>query len=296
MSHKLVSLLLIVIIFLLVKNSRSPVYPQSLVMNKGYSNVTGSPETTGRDTSAKSNAFIMPQSGDYAPSESTTRIVVQNSYLSLLVKNVSETLQQIKQHAQSKGGYMVETNLTSPDEGANGTITIRVPSEQLDTTLAYLRSLSVKVVSENLQGTDVTDEYEDIDEKRKILEQNKAKLQAIMDRAVEVSDILKIQQDVFNIQSQIDGLKGRQNYLEKNAAMTKVTIYLSTDELALPYAPNNSWRPALVFKYAVRSLLANLQQFGSFLIWAAVYSIIIIPLLIALLLISRWMRRRTRLS
>jgi hypothetical protein len=225
----------------------------------------------------------------------TNRMVVQNSYISLLVKNVSETINLIKQRVTSVSGYMVETDISNPDEAANGTITLRIPQEKLDESLAYFRTLAVKVVSENLQGTDVTDQFVDNEERLRILEKNKARMEEIMSKAAEISDIVSIQREVFNIQSQIDSIKGQQNYLEKTTAMSKVTLYLSTDELALPYAPNNSWRPALVFKLAVRSLLSSLQGLGTILIWVAVYATIIIPLIIVIYLLTRFVKRTSKI-
>jgi hypothetical protein len=285
-SHKLVTLLLILIAFLMVKNFRNNPYPMPL-LTTSHSNYDMS-------LSAERSAKVGAAPGDsYAPfPDAPRRMVVQNSFMSLLVNNVSESIQQIQRHVEQVGGYMVHTDISNPSDAASGSITVRIPQEKLPTALAQFRTLAVKVVSENLQGTDVTDEYEDVDEKLRILERNKARLEEIMDRAVEISDITNIQQQLFNIQAQIDSLKGRQNYLEKTAAMSSVTVYLSTDELALPYAPETPWRPALVYKYAIRSLLTNFQEFGSFLIWVGVYSVVWIPALIILILLSRWMKKR----
>ena len=89
-------------------------------------------------------------------------------------------------------------------------------------------------------------------------------------------------------QSQIDNLKGQQKYFEQSAKLSKITIYLSTDELALPYAPTNEWRPAVIFKEAVRSLLGTIRSIGSLIIWAGVY----IPILIPVLLIIRYIKKK----
>ena len=112
-------------------------------------------------------------------------------------------------------------------------------------------------------------------------------MEDIMDQATEISDITSIQQQLFSIQSQIDSIKGQQNYLEKTTALSLVTVYLSTDELALPYTPSGSWRPALVFKEAVASVLINLQRLGSVGIWVGVYALVIIPALLLLLVLKK---------
>lgn len=218
---------------------------------------------------------------DLAPApQAKDRLVVQESNQSLLVKNVVETLTTIKTYAQNLGGYMVQSNLDNPQEAASGSITLRLPEEKLDESLAYFRTLSLKVVSENLFGTDVTDEFVDIEARLAVLQKNKARFEEIMAQAINVDEILRVQTEIFNIQSQIDSLHGQQKLLSQTAKFARMTVYLSTDELALPYSPQDPWRPAVIFKLAVRSLITNLRLIGTLAIWAVVYSVIGIPLVI----------------
>lgn len=221
------------------------------------------------------------------------RMIIQESYLSLLIRDVGKAISDIKTKSTSFGGYFVNSNLSTPDSGASGQIIIRVPQNYLDETLVFLRSLAVKVVSENLQGSDVTDQYVDNDARMKILDGNKARFMEIMNKAEKVEDILKVQQEIFNIQSQIDNITGQQRYLSKNAQMVKMTIYLSTDELSLPYAPIQSFRPSVIFKQAVRSMLTTLQKLGSLVIWVAVYAVIWIPGVLIFFIIKRKRERNS---
>src|SRR3989338_7026033 len=298
-THKLSTVLIIVILYWLMKQSvfgmlgvsvnRMPVY-ESFEPSYGATQFSlGAPNMKYSTTADRS--FMPPIQQEFTPTDTADRMVVQHSNLSLLVKNVSQTVQMIKSHAESLGGYMVDANISNPIDAANGTITVRVPAENFETTLAYFRELSVKVVSENLQGTDVTDEFQDIGERLRILEGNKFRMEQLMAQTVEISDMIQIQQQIFQLQDQIDSLKGQQQYLSQTARLAKITVYLSTDELALPYAPSESWRPAVIFKQAVRSVLTHLQKLGTLIIWLAVYSIIWMPLFF---LYRMWRRRSSR--
>jgi hypothetical protein len=215
------------------------------------------------------------------------RMVIQNSYLSLLVKDVPQSVSSIRQKTTELGGYMVESDITRPEEGGTGTITVRIPEERLDQALKFFKSLAVKVVSENLKGEDVTDQYVDNDARLAILTTNKNRFEEIMAKAEKIDDILRVQQEIFNLQSQIESIKGQQNYLANSAKSVKITIYLSTDELSLPYAPAQPWRPEVVFKLAVRSVLGTLQQLGTLVIWLAVYAVIWVPVGVIFLILRR---------
>ncbi len=225
------------------------------------------------------------------PSDSASRLVIRDTSLSLQVGNVENTIKSIEDITSSLGGFLVNSYLSKPESAASGNITIRVPEDKRSQALKSFKALSVKVVSESVYGVDVTDQYVDTESKLAILNQTKQRYQDIMDRAVTVNDLMNVQQQLVNLQSQIDALKGQQKYLDQSAKLTKIVIYLSTDDLSLPYSPTNEWRPAVVFKTAVRSLVGNLRSLVSLLIWIIVYS----PVLIVGFLIYRYIKRQRKL-
>lgn len=186
------------------------------------------------------------------------------------------------------GGYMVSSQVSSPNEAPYGMVTVRVSSEGLSQALDYFRSLSIKVVSESLVGTDVTDQYVDIEKHIEKLTNTITRFEAILGQAQEVSDITNLNQQIINLQSQIDSLKGQQEYLSKNALLTKITLHLSTDDIALPYAPSETFRPGVIFKLAVRSLVSHLRDVATLIIWLGVYAIVWVPFVIA----GWWLKKR----
>jgi len=235
---------------------------------------------------------IMPPSESAPNANIKNRLVITNSYLSLQVSKVAAVQKQVIKKAEELGGYMVNSSIENPSDVASATVTVRIPSKQLENALQYYRSLSIKVISENLQGDDVTDQYVDFAAQLKTYEKTKAIFEQMLDKAINVQDILQIQREIINVQASIDSIKGQQDYLEKNAEMAKITLYLSTDELALPYAPTDTWRPSVIFKQAVRSLVGTVRRIGSLAIWIGVYAIIWVPILLIVL----YIRRKRRFS
>ena len=212
-----------------------------------------------------------------APSESTDRIIIQDTGLSLQVKDVSKTIDNIEETTKNFGGFLISSHLSKPEGAASGNISVRIPEEKRKEAMMAFKNMAVKVVSESVSGNDVTDQYTDLEARLEVLYKTKAKYEEILQKAEKVSDLMSVQQQLTSLQSQIDSLKGQQKYYEQSAKLSKITIYLSTDELALPYAPTNEWRPTVIFKNAVRSLVATFRDVGSFIIWGIVYLPIIIP-------------------
>lgn len=297
-THKLTLVLFAVVAFLLYQNygfpvvSRNTYYSNSGMAEIAADSYAPSPSSMsyrGGGSMGKQMSGIVPPS---MPSSSVDmsaadRKVVRNSDISLLVKDVRGTLDQITNHAKTVGGFMVNSSTSTPEEGGSGSISIRVPSAQLDSTLQFLRGLAVRVVSENISGSDVTDQYTDTEARLLTLTQTKATFEAMLGKATEVDEILKVQQSIFQVQDQIDSLKGQLEYLKNTSESSLVSIYLSTDELALPYSPSEPWRPAIVFKTAVRSLVMNFRAVANVAIWLGVYLPVILVVGVILWLVKR---------
>ncbi len=210
-------------------------------------------------------------------------MVVEESNLSLVVDNVRQKVDQVLDYTNQSGGYMISSSLSQPEEAPFATLVVRLPREKLRPALDFLRILSIKVTSENLIGQDVTDQYFDIEERLSTLYKTKAKFEEILNQASKIDDILRVQREIISLQSQIDSLKGQQEYLKKTAENARLTVYLSTDEWSLPYAPEEpGFRPKVIFKQAVRSLVRNIRALGKLSIWVLVYGLIWLPLLIVI--------------
>src|SRR4030067_1189473 len=288
-NHLLISILVLIIAFLLLKsNFTSPVsFNITRPPSTGVAEVDTTAPSTGADLGRLDTpSFSVEQ--DSASKQSSERIVIKNSNLSLLVKDVRSSGDQILAYTKKSGGYMVSTSYNRPNESPFATITVRVPTDKLDAALDYFRSQAIKVTSENLVGTDVTEEFTDIQALLVTYEKTKTKFEAILDKATQIQDILTIQERLISIQTQIDSLKGQEKALKQNADLSKITLFLSTDELALPYTPDKTFRPDVVFKKAVRSLLNTLRVGGEALIWVGVYAVIWVPALGGFFLYRRW--------
>lgn len=289
-THKLIIILLLIIIYLYSRNN--------IVIPFGrYKTLQNSDYPINSLPSAGMEG-VMPEFSQLKAIEnldtSGSRVVIQESNMSLLVDDVRAIGDQILSYVKNNNGFMVYTSYTRPTESPFASITVRVPTDKLDQALVYFKSLAVKVTSENLVGTDVTQEYTDIEGRLTTLRKTLSKFEDILDKAISVQDILTVQREIINLQVQVDSLIGHKLSIEKNAELTKITIYLSTDELALPYTPDKAFRPGVVFKYAVRSLLDNLRMGAEALIWIAVYSPLVVLILIIYVVYKRWRKRKNR--
>jgi len=272
-TNKIISALIVVILFLLLRGSASS------VSTRQYSGV----DSIAMESAAPSLSMSKNSTGSVSVPTSQNRKVVTNSNFSLLVKKVNETIDSVKTEAEQMSGYVVSTVINRDEKADTADIEVRVPSAKLVEFSKYLRSISVKVVYENVIGYDITDQYTDYTTRLTSLQSAKAKLETIMNSAYTADDILNIQTKIFEIQDQIDAVKGQIAYMDKASSTSKVSISISTDEMSLPYTPVKTWRPDIVFKQAIRALVSTLMSVGTAGIWIVVFS----PLLLLVIIIKK---------
>ncbi|MCH8990453.1 MAG: DUF4349 domain-containing protein, partial [Acidobacteria bacterium] len=71
----------------------------------------------------------------------------------------AQSVDDISSLAQELGGWVVSSNRSQKHRGS---ISIRIPADQLDAGIARLRNMAVEVESEVTSSEDVTDQYVDL--------------------------------------------------------------------------------------------------------------------------------------
>ncbi|MEX1068572.1 MAG: DUF4349 domain-containing protein, partial [Patescibacteria group bacterium] len=107
------------------------------------------------------------------------RVVIEESTLSMVASDVSQTAEDVVSYAEKEGGFLVSSEILSPEESPVATVVVRVPSAKLRAVIEYFKTLAVKVASENITGVDVTEEYADLDKRIATLEETIDQFEAI---------------------------------------------------------------------------------------------------------------------
>jgi hypothetical protein len=220
------------------------------------------------------------------------RLIIRTANMNLIVTNTEEAMATISNMAEENGGWVVNSSLFQYNENAKtGNITIRVPSSGFNSALEALRSMAVEVRNESTSGQDVTEEYVDISARLGNLEATAERVRSFLDDANTVEEALAVNQELSRLESEIEAMKGRLQFLSQSASFSTITVDLTPDIVAQPI--DSSWRPAIVLRNAIDSLVDALQELAEFGIWFVIY---LLPLLlimgIPVWLVVRFGRRR----
>ena len=218
-------------------------------------------------------------------------LVIKTGAVSLEVKDLDEALDAARAAIRALGGYVSGSERTTDGDQPRATVSYRIPADRWDDALVALRKLASKVLAEQTQAVEVTGTVLDLDARIDNLRVTERALQAIMDRATKISDVLEVQAQLTQVRGEIEQLSTEKAHLEEQAALSTLMVSYS-----LPAAPvvvaTKDWNPGGEFDQALASLVRMGQAVVAGLIW---FGVVWVPLLIVaalLLAIALFVLRR----
>ena len=160
------------------------------------------------------------------------RKVIRNAELSLESDSPEDAQRNIGSIAERKGGFVVESQQSSTDVRSTTrdtvVMSVRVPSDKFADTLDEIRSTAKRVITENIKGEDVTEEFIDVEARLKAKKALEQQFTEIMKRAYSVEDALNVQAELADVRGEIEKIEGRKRFLENQASMSTIRIKLQT--------------------------------------------------------------------
>lgn len=217
------------------------------------------------------------------------RKVVAQATMNLVVDDTEQVITEIQQMMNAVGGYVANANLYKSAYGADtrlqGTLTLRVPSDQLETVMAQVEALAVDVNHKTINREDVTDQYSDVAAQLRNLEAAEVELREMLAEVrakpnAKPEDILTVYNQLSSIRRQIEQLQGQKNMLDNLVSLSRLDLTLSPNVVTLPVV-EEGWQPAIVARDSLRTLVTTLQGLGNIAIWGVIY---LLPVLLILFL------------
>ena len=234
-----IALILVIIVGLLAVSACA-----SASTNSSNSPNFSSNQTAGKTFTPTTTTAIFGQTGSGSSNDSyditnIQRMIVRTSNITLVVNDIPTSMDGIIKLAEGINGYVVSSNQWKDNGNLLGTISIRVPAEQFDGTMAALHNMAVEVTSENTSSQDVTSQYVDLTAALTNLQATEAQLLQIMTKADKVPDILAVQEQLTTVQGQIESTKGQMKYLEQTSATSLITASLTQSKLTVSLTASN---------------------------------------------------------
>ena len=233
-----------------------------------------------------SNGLPIPQAFD------VTRSVILTANIVMKASDPFVMSDKVQLVATGVGGDVIGLNQSGAGDNRVASLVIRVPSDRFTDTLRQLRALDVEVVSSNVDGKDVTDQFVDLKARLTAKQAEEGRYNALLVRANTIDEILKIDSALSSVRTQIEQLQGQVNSIAARTSFSTITVSISPAVVPLA-TPSSTWDPAKTVAQAFATLTAVLRGFADVAIWLLIFGWI--PLLaLALALILTRGRRTLR--
>jgi hypothetical protein len=171
--------------------------------------------------------------------ETAERKIVKKGTIKFETTDVNETKSLITQTVQELNGYISNDNVAGYSSRLEHRLTIRVPADKFDSLLNTISQSVAKLDSKIIEVLDVTEEYIDMDARTKTKKELQNRYVALLERAETVEDILRIEKEIGNLQTEIESVEGRMRYLKDRIAFSTLTVTyyqeLQEKETAVPF-------------------------------------------------------------
>lgn len=156
------------------------------------------------------------------------RLLVRRAAVELEAGDPAAAAEEVEELVRRSDGYIAEST-----SGNRVELRLRVPAERLDAFLDQLEGVG-EVKEKTVSSTDVTEESIDLEARLENLVAVRDRIRRHLDRASNVEEIIAVERELGRVQSEIDSLSGRLEFLRSSAAMADVYLRIRRERILGP--------------------------------------------------------------
>ncbi|MDX8055328.1 DUF4349 domain-containing protein [Lentzea sp. BCCO 10_0798] len=163
------------------------------------------------------------------PVEQQERQLVRTANVDLRSDDVLKAIGQVKDRAAAVGGFAGEENSTK----SSGSVTVRVPSAELDKVVRDLTSVG-EVTRSEVRSQDVTDQLVDVEARIATQKASVERLRVLFERAGSTSEVAQVEQELTKRQADLESMQRRSASLRGQVSLATLTVRVATVPIAAP--------------------------------------------------------------
>ena len=256
--------------------------------DKGFAEATPAPASTPVSETDATGGITL-QTGAPGAAVPEDRIIKTGS-ITIEVADIDISVALATDQMHGLGGWMAGSDRTSSSgSGSVASVTYRVPVDRFEDAVGLMRRLGKKIVAEHSDSQSVGGQIVDLQARITNLKVSEKAIQAIMDKATTIADVLTVQQRLSDVQGQIEQLTAQLAGLTDKSAYSTLTVIFevpvpgaSPTPTPQPSATPGPWSAGEQFNQAAAELGGVGQNAATAAIWVVV---LILPVALALLLL-----------
>lgn len=173
-------------------------------------------------TSVTQAAKISESTDQTLAVQPTKRMLIREGFLEFETDDIDATRQKITSASKKYGAYISRNNSFKTSGRINATMSIRVPVDNFEEFLNDATAGVEKFDSKRITAKDVTEEFIDVEARLKAKKELENRYLELLEKAVSVEEMLKIEKEIGKLRADIESLEGRLKYLENRVGFSTI--------------------------------------------------------------------------
>lgn len=217
------------------------------------------------------------------------RMIIKSGNINIEIDKFDESEKIINEEVSKVKGYITNSN-SSLDASGNkqGVIAVRIPSDNFDLFIQRIGMIG-KVMSQQISGNDVTEEYIDLEARQTTQKELERRLlELLSEKTANLTDVVEVEEKLSAVRENIERTEGRMKFLKDQSAFSTLNVSLFEPSLLQTssgggffYEIGQAFKKGLSgFTEVLGGLLTFMVAFSPVLIFAFVIFIIIKKILL----------------
>ncbi|OKJ06752.1 DUF4349 domain-containing protein [Kitasatospora sp. CB01950] len=159
----------------------------------------------------------------------TNRQIAYQARMTVKVGDLEPARDKAVDVALKAGGYVGSESRRGAGDGAQATLTLKVPADAYQGVLEALGGLGQRLALTS-QADDLTGQIADVDSRVKSMRASVDRVRALMTDAKSLSEVVSLESELTRRESDLEALERQQQELSSRTSLSTVTLDLMTDD------------------------------------------------------------------
>jgi hypothetical protein len=201
-------------------------------------------EAGGGDAEPEKSKQSAPQPPPSQMGQAGQEALVIEGWVRIEVGDVQATTAKVHDQVLAQRGKVITEQTDGTNDGAwNGSVSIRLPPDQVDTFLDWLKKQG-EITAKRIQASDVSKTLVDDAIALENLELTLKRLQDLVQKeGINMTEVLAIEQQMERVRGEIERIKGEQRYLQDRVAYATLELAITHRHDAVLGGPKAKFHP-----------------------------------------------------
>ncbi|MEZ5270057.1 MAG: DUF4349 domain-containing protein [Microthrixaceae bacterium] len=239
------------------------------------------------DEEAAGGATLLDTASVESTAPAVGRDQVFTATLDIEVEVLEESVSEASTALEALGGFAANEDIDL-GESRRATVAYRVPADQFDQAMNALAAVG-DLQTQQVEAQDVTSQYADLEGRVTTLRTSIGRLQGFLAEATDANQIASLEGELTRREAELESTEAQRRALADRIELSTITVSFTGSE---PLAPVDDTRTLPTFLGGLETGWDILVAVGAFTLSALGLVAPFLPLVLLVVLLGRWARRR----